>query len=98
MSSNIVLISSDSGFMDTYLMKDSIDRVTLPYIRFVNLDGKEDYHHTLLVLEDFSAHKVLEVKEYCLQYNILIYFGGYTWCSQCLDVTLNRPTVQSRFA
>jgi len=72
-SSNIVLTSSGSGFMNTYLMKDYIGRVILPYIRFVNPDGKEDYHHSLLVLEDFSAHKVLEVKEYCPQYNVLIY-------------------------
>ena len=38
-------------------MKDYIDRVILPYIRFVNPDGKEDYHQTLLVLDDFSAHE-----------------------------------------
>ena len=56
-------------------------------------EGIVDYHPSLLVLDDFSAHKCPEVKDHCLKYNITPYLilGGYTWCTQCLDVTLNRP-------
>ena len=92
-SSNIALTTSDSGFMDQNLMLDYVDRVILPQTKFINSDGSIGYHPCLLILDDFSAHKVQRVFEYMRKFNILPYFipGGYTYCGQPLDVVLNRP-------
>ncbi len=70
-SSNIALTTSDSGFMDQNLMLDYVDRVILPQTKFINSDGSIGYHPCLLILDDFSAHKVQRVFEYMRKLNIL---------------------------
>ena len=92
-SSNIALTTSDSRFMDQNLMLDYVDRVILPHTRFITPDGSIDYHPSLLILDDFSAHKVQKDFYYMRKFKILPFFipGGYTFCAQPLDVVLNRP-------
>jgi hypothetical protein len=83
-NNNIIINVSDSGFMDQSIMQDYINRVILPYTRNANC---------LLVLDDFSAHKIEGVFQYMKERNIspLLIPGGYTYCLQPLDVSINKP-------
>ena len=54
-SPNVIITSSDSGFMDQYTMVEYIDRVVKPYAKS---------EQALLVLDDFVAHKCPFVLDY----------------------------------
>ena len=83
-NNNIIVNVSDSGFMDSILMEDYINRVLIPYI---------SNNKCLLVLDDFAAHKTNQIISYMHAVNIKPYLipGGYTFCLQPLDVTINKP-------
>ncbi len=65
-------------------MQDYINRVILPYTRNAKC---------LLVFDVFSAHKTEGVFHYMIERNIspLLIPGGYTYCLQPLDVSINKP-------
>ena len=81
---NIIIATSDSGFMSSELMQDYVNRIIKPYI---------DANKCLLILDDFSAHKTDFAIQYMTSNNILPFLipGGYTYCLQPLDVSINKP-------
>jgi hypothetical protein len=83
-NTNISIHVSDSGFMDSFLMEDYIDRVIVPYI------GNNE---CLLVLDDYAAHKTASVIAHMKSKNITPFLipGGLTFCLQPLDVSINKP-------
>ena len=81
---NLVLTTSDSGFMSESLMVDYVDNILVPYSKGEPL---------LLILDEFSAHKCQGTLDLFKRNNItpILIPGGYTWCLQPLDVTINKP-------
>ena len=82
---NIIINVSDSGFMSSKILPHYIKNVIKPYIKESNC---------LLILDDFTVHKTENVIDYFSQNNIkhCIIPGGYTYCLQPLDVTINKPS------
>jgi hypothetical protein len=65
-------------------MIDYVENVLMPYSKGEPL---------LLLLDEFSAHKCQGTLDLFQRSNItpILIPGGYTWCLQPLDVTINKP-------
>ena len=69
-------------------MRDYIDTIIIPHAK---------NKPCLLLLDDFAAHKTKFILDYMKANNITPYLipGGYTYCLQPLDVSINKPFKQS---